>query len=172
MPGDDIGKKGKKEALRSAVAQAKQATADFKQAAQHAENVVQALGGAVQAKQAAQGVQGQAQAVAAQAAKAKAALEQQGLEPVSTREVTGSMANLEVEFPPQNPPPPAFAGVCVVHRFPEYVLIDFGSIDPLQVTNVPGGQKAVLQHVGRICLPEQTAKRLFLDLANHFGSTG
>jgi hypothetical protein len=100
---------------------------------------------------------------------AAAAAAAQGFAPVGGRQITGSIAQLEVSFPQTTAPPPAFASVCVVHRFPEYVLVDFGSIDPLQLESTATGQKALLQHVGRICLPESTARRLLVDLAGIYG---
>lgn len=87
----------------------------------------------------------------------------------SGQHLTGSISSLEVSFDPTSAPPPAFAGVAVVHRFPEYVLVDFGSIDPLQIEPTATGQKAMLQHVGRVCLPESTARRLLMDLQNIYG---
>ncbi len=88
-------------------------------------------------------------------------------------QVTGSISQLEVAFDPTSAPPPVFAGVAVVHRFPEYILIDLGSIDPLQIKPAEnGGQKAALQHVGRVCLPESTARRLLADLTNIYGMGG
>jgi hypothetical protein len=82
----------------------------------------------------------------------------------------GSLSDLDVNFDPMSAPPPAFAGVCVVHRFPEYVLIDFGSIDPLRVEPTgPGAGRAMLQHVGRLCLPVSVAKRLVQDLGRTLG---
>jgi hypothetical protein len=84
--------------------------------------------------------------------------------------LTGSISSLNVNFPSTSAPPPAFAGVCVVHKFPEYVLIDFGSIDPLQTEEAPGGvMNAVLQHVGRIALPDSAARQLFARLGEHYG---
>jgi hypothetical protein len=71
---------------------------------------------------------------------------------------------IHVEFMPGLAPPPAFASVAVVNRFPEYVLVDFGSIDPLQMEPVKGGQRATLQHVGRVVLPTQAAQRLMEEL--------
>ncbi|GIW71296.1 MAG: hypothetical protein KatS3mg102_0838 [Planctomycetota bacterium] len=77
--------------------------------------------------------------------------------------------SITVEFTPGLAPPPAFASVCVVNRFPEYVLLDFGSIDPLMMEPVKGGQKATLQHVGRVVLPESAARRLLRELAALYG---
>jgi hypothetical protein len=83
--------------------------------------------------------------------------------------MTGPISSLTVEFPANTVPAPAFAGVCVVHKFPEYVLIDFGSIDPLNTADGPEGKKALLQHVGRIALPDSAGRRLFQALGEHFG---
>jgi hypothetical protein len=80
--------------------------------------------------------------------------------------------NFTVEFTPGLAPPPAFASVCVVNRFPEYVLLDFGSIDPLMLEPIQGGQKATLQHTGRVVLPESAAKRLLNELRNLYGDAG
>lgn len=157
-------KKGKRDAASDVAAAARQ----FEQATRNAADVIanaeKALAEA-RAQDAAQGVRTGNEALAA----ASAAAQAQGFSPIGGRQLTGSINQLEVSFPQTTAPPPAFAGVCVVHRFPEYVLIDFGSIDPLQVEPTGTGQKALLQHVGRICLPESTAKRLMLDLAGIYG---
>ncbi|RME75627.1 MAG: hypothetical protein D6776_02780, partial [Planctomycetota bacterium] len=81
----------------------------------------------------------------------------------------GQGANFTVEFTPGLAPPPAFASVCVVSRFPEYILLDFGSIDPHMVEPIQGGQKATLQHTGRVAMPESAARRLLQELQSLFG---
>lgn len=77
---------------------------------------------------------------------------------------------ITVEFPHGPSPMPAFASFVMVHRLPTYVLVDLGSIDPLSVQREAGGQqRAVLQHVGRICLPDATARVLMQQLATALG---
>ncbi|MFC1706479.1 hypothetical protein ACFL59_06590 [Planctomycetota bacterium] len=76
---------------------------------------------------------------------------------------------IQVEFTPGLAPPPAFASVCMVNRFPEYVLLDFGAIDPLMMEPMKGGQKATLQHVGRVVMPESAAKRMLAELKRIYG---
>ena len=75
-------------------------------------------------------------------------------------------AEITVEFPRGPSPVPAFASFVMVHRLPAYVLIDLGSIDPLSMDNTGGAsQRATLQHVGRVAMPDATARRLMNDLA-------
>lgn len=75
---------------------------------------------------------------------------------------------ITAEFTPGLAPSPAFASVCVVNRFPEYVLLDFGSIDPLRMEPIEGGHRAMLQHVGRVVMPEHAARRLLAELQGMF----
>ena len=76
---------------------------------------------------------------------------------------------IQVEFLPGLAPPPAFASVVIVNRFPDHLLLDFGSMDPLQMKPIAGGQKATLQHVGRIAMPESAARRLLGELQRILG---
>lgn len=72
---------------------------------------------------------------------------------------------IQVEFTPGLAPTPAFASVAVVNRFPDYIIMDFGAIDPHMMEPIKGGQKAVLQHVGRIAMPMTAARQLYGELA-------
>jgi hypothetical protein len=78
---------------------------------------------------------------------------------------------ITVEFPRGSAPAPAFCSFSIVHRFPEYVVLDLGAIDPLQMQPVPGagGHKAMLQHIARVCLPDSTAKQLWQELGTALG---
>ncbi len=79
-------------------------------------------------------------------------------------------AEITVEFPRGAAPNPAFCSFCVVHRFPEYVIIDMGSIDPLAMQPLPGGgHRATLQHIGRVCLTDSAARQLWRELGTALG---
>lgn len=89
-----------------------------------------------------------------------------------TPEAEDTSINIQVEFTPGLAPAPAFASVCVVNRFPDYLLLDFGSIDPLMMEPIKGGQKATLQHVGRVAMPVGAARQMFQELRRVLGEGG
>jgi hypothetical protein len=91
-------------------------------------------------------------------------------EAVSAEPGAPAPIGITVEFPRGvGAPVPAFVSYCMVHRLPEYVLLDLGSLDPLTMEPAEGGQRAYLQHVGRVCMPEGVARRLLRDLAAALG---
>lgn len=84
----------------------------------------------------------------------------------------GERLHIEVEFTPGLAPTPAFASYCSVNRFPDYLLLDFGSLDPLMMETIKGtkgGRKATLQYVGRISMPVSAARQMWAELGRAIG---
>ncbi len=78
--------------------------------------------------------------------------------------------SVNVEWPLDGAAPaPIFASVCNVARFQDHLTIDFGYVEPFQTRQVGEIMNAKLRHVGRVFLPETTAKRLIRDMAAALG---